>query len=195
MFRQFALIVFSLMGAFVIESAQADFTLDPEIVLARCESEGAVKIVDEITLRNDHQDWDEMADKVAGGDEAWIKASGCLMAGTHESRSAIDWIILKLAWADALTKKPAAMLEIEYQGTSLEDVCALPQLEPEEDDLARYVKETLEALEKVDAPHLQEGKVRCMNVMKATFDDPTRCRLIGDDYKCPTETLKNEELK
>jgi len=179
MLKRLLPIVIGLVGFFVVESAFAEFMLDPQAILARCKSEGATKIVDEITLRNDHQDWDEIADKVAQGDEEWIKASGCLMTGTHKSRSAIDWIILKLAWSEALTKKPAAILELEYQGASLEDVCALPQLEPEEDFLAQYVKETLAALEKVDVPHLQEGKNRCMSVMKATFEDPERYRFTN----------------
>jgi len=54
-------------------------------------------------------------------------------------------MFLQQVWLDALTKNPTAMLEIEYQGTSLEDICGLPHIELEEEFLAQYVKDTLSA--------------------------------------------------
>jgi len=169
----FKFYVFFCIGlvALMMSGAYAEDFLNAKTLLARCESEDPVALVDEITLRNNHQDWDEIAERVATGDSEWIAASGCLMTGTKGSISAIDRIILRMAWIEALPKNPTALLQVEYQGYSLERLCELPHIEPEEEFLAQYVKETLAALEKVDAPHLQEGKQSCMSRMQTTYEN------------------------
>jgi len=181
------ILVISFVSYPIVGYAQTETVLDAKEILARCKSEGAVNIVNELTSSEMQKDWIRLTEYVETGDTAWIEASACLMPGTLESYSASDWIFLKLAWLEALTKNPTAMLEIEYQGVALEDTCELPHIEPEEDFLVQYVKDTLAALDKVDAPHLQEGKQRCMRMMKAAFDDPDRCKLINEIWHCPTK--------
>jgi len=175
MLRKYVTFVCPTIIMMMVGQVLAQDLPDAETLKTRCENENAVQLVNEITRRNEHQDWYNIAEKVAVGDEAWIAASGCLMLGTKGSISAIDWLILKMAWADALPKNPAAMLEIEYQGYSLGDLCELPHIEPEEEYLAHYVEETIAALEKVDAGHLEGGKRRCISLMKAAYE---RCRFI-----------------
>jgi len=192
-FRQIFLLIMSLIAALMGGgSVYAETSLDAKTILERCQKEGAVTIVDELTRRNNQEDWIEITDKIADGDDAWIKASACLMPGTHGSRSASDWTFLRIAWTAAIKKNPAAMLEIEYQGASIEDTCELPLYEPEEDFLAEYVAETLSALENVKQPHLQEGKERCIHMVKESYDDPDRCKYINDEWHCPASFCRKD---
>jgi len=150
----------------VLDNVMAETTLDAKAILDRCEKEGAAHVIDALSLGEDWEVWDEVTDKIATGDEAWLKVSTCLMLGRYESRSEIAGATIKTAWTWALSKNPAALLEIEYQGADLENTCRLPLYEPEEDFLAEYVAETLSALEAVKQPHLQEGKERCMRLVQ-----------------------------
>jgi len=181
------ILMISFVSYPIVGYAQTETVLDAKEILARCKSEGAVNVVNELTSSELQKDWIRLTEYVETGDTAWIEASACLMPGTHLGKSASAWIFLKLAWLDALTKNPTAMLEIEYQGASLENICRLPHIEPEEDFLAQYVKDTLAALDKVDAPHLQEKKQLCMRIMKAAFEDPNRCKFINEAWHCPTK--------
>jgi len=179
--------VFGLMTV-MMRGAYAEDFLNAKTLLARCENEDPVALVDEITLHNKHGDWDEMVRKVATGDSEWIATSGCLMAGARKgSYSAIAGTSLRLGWIDVLPKNPTAFLQLEYQGYSLGDLCELPHIEPEKKFLAQYVKDTLSALDKVNAPHLQEGKQRCMKMMKDAFENPNRCKFINEVWHCPAK--------
>jgi len=192
-FRKIFCFTIGLMVALiVVGNVYAETLLDAKIILERCEKEGAAHVIDDLSLGEDWERWDEVTDKIATGDEVWLKVSTCLMLGRYESRSEIAGTTIKIAWTWALTKNPTAMLEMEYQGTDLENTCKLPLYEPEEDFLAEYVAETLAALEKVEEPHLQEGKARCMRLIREAYDDPDRCKYIDDNWQCPESLCQKE---
>jgi len=192
-FRQIFLLIIGPIAALMVGvNVYAETSLDAKTILERCEKEGAAYIVDDLALGKNWEKWNEVTDEVATGDDAWIKASACLMPGTRESRSEIAGMVLKIAWGEALTKNPAAMLEIEYQGMDLENTCRLPFYEEEEDWLTKYVAETLAALEAVKQPHLQEGKERCMRLIKEVYESPDRCKFINDEWQCPASLCRKQ---
>jgi len=193
LFKRIVLFITGLIAALmVLSNVYAETLLDAKTILERCEKEGAATIIDELSLGEDWEKWFNVTDNIATGDETWIKVSTCLMLGRYESRSEIAGATIKTAWGEALTKNPAAILEVEYQGTDIENTCRLPFYEVEENELTKYVAETLAALETVKQPHLQEGKERCMRSIKEVYKNPDRCKFIDDDWHCPASFCRKD---
>jgi len=114
----------------------------------KCSRDGGNEYLDEITREWDNPIWENLLEKVASGDEEWIRASSC-MGRKFDYYNHTVIINLNSVWAEALPKNPQAVLGLAGYGISLKRICAFPIVEPERAWAAQYVKDTLAALEAI----------------------------------------------
>jgi len=114
----------------------------------KCGRDGGVKYLDEITREWNNPIWVNLLEKVASGDEEWIRASSC-MGRSFDYTNQTVIVSLNIVWAQALPKHPKAVLALSGMDISLGRICSFPIIEPERAWAAQYVKDTLAALEAI----------------------------------------------
>jgi len=114
----------------------------------QCWQDGAVNYINEITHGTDLPVWGELLDKIASGDEDWIRASACIAQNSDYSSQSMK-IDIYISWALALPKNPQAVLGLAAFSIPLRQMCSFRIIEPEREWAAQYVKDTLAALETI----------------------------------------------
>jgi hypothetical protein len=104
-----------------------DYYSKPETIISEVKSRGAKAVVRE--LAKDWSVWDSICDKIASGDQAWLKAAAALQAGTDAGASET----LDLALGEALEHDPKNVFESVGKTMNLESICSGPDV-----DNARY---------------------------------------------------------
>jgi len=75
--RQIFRLIIGLVAAFmVISNVSAETSLDAKTILERCEKEGAAHVIDDLSLGEDWERWDEVTDKIATGTSIPYPESG-----------------------------------------------------------------------------------------------------------------------
>lgn len=118
---------------------------------------GASKLVSELTKDN-YAQWNKAMEQIASGDTEWINIAPHLFNGSDAGNT--THIIVSLA--EALSKNPKAVLNLENGGLSLKAVCSLPFIEPEAQFIKRYITDTKEALNNVNDSSLVDDRDICL---------------------------------
>jgi hypothetical protein len=109
-----------LFGA---DIAPRDYYSKPETIINEIKSRGAKTVVRELT--KDWNVWDSICDKIASGDQAWLKAAAALQAGTDAGASET----LDLALGEALEHDPINVFKSVGKSIDLESICSGPDVD------------------------------------------------------------------
>jgi len=143
------IITAGVVAALLPQPSSSQERLTAEEFDARCVSEGAINLVNELAIGYwENPVWVDILENIASGDENWIKASACMGRSFGYSNQTVI-VDLNIVWAEALPKNPQAILALSGFGISLKRMCSFPIIEPERAWAAQYVKDTLAALEAI----------------------------------------------
>lgn len=95
----------------------------PELVIREIESRGAMVIVSE--LYADHKAWHSVLQKIASGDESWLRVANALRAGTDAGASEM----LTLAVGEALEHNPNNVFRIASKAFRVSAICGGPDVD------------------------------------------------------------------
>lgn len=125
---------------------------------------GSVAIVRKLHTGN-AANWNMIMNKVAAGDAAWIRCAAEYILPGADGAAAED-IIISLAYG--LQGNPTAVLAAlgDDAGVSIESVCSLPFIEPDQGFLETYGERTLAALRKVGKRDLVLPRNECMHFLQ-----------------------------
>ncbi len=109
------------------DSLSNNYYSKPDAIINEVKSRGADAVVSE--LYKDWNAWDFICNKIATGDQAWLKAATALKAGTDAGSSEM----LDLALGEALEHEPENVFKIAANTFELVFICGGPDV-----DNARY---------------------------------------------------------
>jgi len=139
----FSCLVSLLVGCFVF-GVHADQELSARGLLERCDKEGSVTLINELTLG---KQWRQITDKIATGEDAWVEVAGCLSRGVYFGKDETAYGFFVPALAKALLRDPNTVLSLESSGVSLGDVCRLPFWEEDFAFIEDYIGQVLPILD------------------------------------------------
>jgi hypothetical protein len=121
------LFVSALMIVSTLQYASAaphpDYYSNPDSIIAEVNMRGAASVVADLT--RDWNVWDSICDKVATGDQAWLKAAVALHPGTDAGSSEM----MDLALGEALELNPENVFKIAMPTFELEFICSGPDVD------------------------------------------------------------------
>ncbi len=128
----------------------------PELVTREIESRGAMAIVSE--LYGNDKAWHSVLQKIASGDESWLRAAIALRNGADAGASEM----LALAVGEALEHNPENALKIASQAFGLKEICGGPDVDDVRyDSYDRAMKAINLRIEKVSAAKDRSLKKIC----------------------------------
>lgn len=151
-----------LAGLVAAAPAGAFAKTGPTEIGARIDRDGAAATVTRLAAKHK---WHRVLANIGTGRAEWLALAPRLAAGTDASQS----LALTIALADALPRKPAAVLAVAAAAKgplAIERVCAAPYIEPIATDLAYYRTRARRAVEGVSAPPLQAAKRACLAALR-----------------------------
>ncbi len=104
-----------------------NYSSKAELVIREVESRGASMIVSE--LYGDHKTWHSVLQRIASGDESWLRVANALRARTDAGASEM----LTLAVGEALENNPNNVFRVTLKAFEVSAICGGPDV-----DDARY---------------------------------------------------------
>jgi hypothetical protein len=131
---------------------------------------GATKAVGQLYQKGQY---DEIMDKMGGGQSEWIALAPALAEGTDADTSEE----LSISLALALPINPEAVLQVlTIKGTSplaAQAVCSAPFIEDTVADIPAYIKKAEGAVKTAKATDVREQQAVCLDVLKQAATMPT----------------------
>jgi hypothetical protein len=149
-----------------------------EVVLSEIKLGGAASVAKRIDA--DESFGRTVMNGIATGDSAWLDVADELTPASAAAEAS-----LSIALASALPRSPKRVLALLGPKYSVEDVCAIPFLEPESTRVVSYYDQTMTSLSRVDSAPLTKVRDAC----RATLDEARDRRLERID---PSYVVKNK---
>lgn len=112
-----------------------------------------------------------MLEKIASGNADWIDTSACLAIGAAFSPDMKTRRALNIAWAKALPKSPAAILELEGEyGLSTVRACSMPFDQAEPEFIESYREAALRALKTVTGQVMEAEREDCEKHLRKAYE-------------------------
>jgi hypothetical protein len=151
-----------------------------EVVLSEIKLGGATSVAKRIDA--DESFGRTVMNGIATGDSVWLEVADSLTPASAAAEAS-----LSIALASALPKSPKRVLGLLGPKYSVEDVCAIPFLEPESTRVTSYYDEAVTSLSRVDSVPLTRVRDAC----RATLDEARDRRLERID---PSYIVKNKPV-
>ena len=111
----------------------------------------------------DENRWDDVAGRIATGEEAWVALAGKLAPGT-DAGTAED---LPIELAFALPRNaPAVLAVVQTRAVALTDVCGVPFIEGTVRDIPAYKRRAVAAVTRVADPKLAPTRAACLDALR-----------------------------